>query len=172
MEKGRVRKGQVRLVEAILAVLILLAGMVLASNMTRPVRSIYLRETSDLRRLAYNLLNDFAIAQVYENIVVKGNFTGEDWESQMRLFISANLPPDVAFNLDVYELRMLEDCIVWMKLNRRPISNVEDFQNSRIVEAESVTYTYVIVGSPPGQVEAERARGTLLVLILRLGYGG
>lgn len=157
--------GQIRLIEAMLGVIIIVLTLITIMRLTPPQKTIYLRETSDLRRFAYNLLNTMANARVFEDIVVRGNLSGRDWEDEMKMFLSINMPPQIIFSADFYELRMNESGVIRHKLNRKPVSNTDEYL-SKIVEAESVTYTYVCVGEP------DRTRGTVLVIILRLGYGG
>jgi len=164
-------RGQIRLIELILASLIIATSVSFALYFARPVRSIYIRETSDLRRLAYNLLNDLAMAGVYEEIIVKGNLTGRPWEDEARLFLSTSLPPEIVFYMDVYEVRLEPGGLRLVKLNKRPITNVksastaEEFMR-KVTEAESVTYTYVCVRDP------DKTRGVLLAIHLVLGFGG
>jgi len=161
------KRGQARIIEVMLAAIVMTITLVTIMNLTTPLRSIYLRETSDLRRVAYNILNDFGDARVYENIIIKGNLTGRLWEDELILFISVNLPPQVIFNMDVYVLKVHRNgTLEWVKLNRKPISNVENWEEANIVEAESVTYTYVCVAEP------DEGRGTFLKIELTLGYGG
>lgn len=163
----RASRGQMRLIELLLASTIVAAAVSFALFFTRPVRSIYIRETSDLRRLAYNLLNDFALAGVYEEIIVKGNLSGEPWEDEMKLMLSVSLPPEVVFVMDVYEVKFRPGGgLQKVKLNTKPISNIDPAKMDLIEEAESVTYTYVCVHDP------DRTRGTVLVITLTLGFGG
>jgi len=100
------KRGQARIIEVMLAAIVMTITLVTIMNLTTPLRSIYLRETSDLRRVAYNILNDFGDARVYENIIIKGNLTGRLWEDELILFISVNLPPQVIFNMDVYVIKV------------------------------------------------------------------
>ena len=161
------RKGQARIIEIILATIIMTSTLVTIMNLTTPVRSIYLRESSDLRRLAYNILNDFGDARIYENIIMKGNLTGRAWEKEFKLFLSVNLPPQVLFKVDVYVLKVYNNGTTqWVRMNKEPITNVPDWENARIIEAVSVTYTYVCVAAP------DETRGTFLKIELTLGYGG
>ncbi|MEM4680123.1 MAG: hypothetical protein QXL98_04185, partial [Thermofilaceae archaeon] len=80
-EPGRnSRRGQIRLIELVLAVFMVVAVIIMVMNFTRPLRSVYLREVSDLRRLAYNLLGNLADAGAFER-VVEGAFSGDStWE--------------------------------------------------------------------------------------------
>ena len=162
------RKGQVRLIELLLAAFIMVVAIVFTMQFARPIKSIYVRETSDLRRLAYNLLNDLATAGVYENIIVKGNLSGSDWENEMKLFLSSSLPPELVFKMRVYELRFntTSGRIEAIRLDTGKITNIQPGSENKIIEAESVSYTYVITGEP------DKVRGTLLVIYLTLGFGG
>ena len=156
-------RGQVRIVELLLATIIISVSVVFALMFARPMRSIYVRETSDLRRLAYNLLNDFALAGVYENVIIAGNLTGKPWTREMGLLLSASLPPEIIYYMEVYEARISNGGVELKLLGT--ITNTPDFWSS-VVEAESVTYTYVSVGEP------DRTRGVVLVFQLVLGLGG
>jgi len=163
----RGRRGQARLVEIVLATIVLTVTLVTIMNLATPLRSIYLRETSDLRRVAYNILNDFGDARIYENIIIKGNLSGSPWENELRLFISTCLPPQVIFKVDIYVLKVYRNgTLEWVKLNKEPITNVADWDSINLIEAESVTYTYVCIAEP------DEARGTFLKIELTLGYGG
>ncbi len=162
------RRGQARLIELLLASFMMVVAIIFAMSFTRPVKSIYVRETSDLRRLAYNLLNDYAKAGVYERIIVMGNLTGADWEDEMRLMLSTSLPPEIVFKMEVYELRYstLTGEIRMVRLDTGRITNIKSPAITHIQEAESVSYTYVVVGKP------DRVRGTVLYIVLVLGFGG
>jgi hypothetical protein len=60
------RKGQIRVIEAVLATFMVVSIILLVMAFTRPLKSVYVRETSDLRRLAYDLLNNMAENNVFE----------------------------------------------------------------------------------------------------------
>lgn len=156
------------MIELLLAAFIMVVAIVFTMQFARPIKSIYVRETSDLRRLAYNLLNDLATAGVYENIIVKGNLSGSDWENEMKLFLSSSLPPELVFKMRVYELRFntTSGRIEAIRLDTGKITNIQPGSENKIIEAESVSYTYVITGEP------DKVRGTLLVIYLTLGFGG
>ncbi len=165
---SRKRRGQARLIELLLATFMMVVAIIFVMNFTRPIKSQYVRETSDLRRLAYNLLNDFAKARVYERIIVQGNLTGADWENEMKLMLSTSLPPEIVFKMEVYEMKINATTgeIYFDRLDHGRITNVEDFDNMTLYDAESVSYTYVVVGRP------DSVRGSVLYIILVLGFGG
>ena len=162
------RHGQVRIIELLLTAFMMAVTIIFVMNFTRPIKSIYIRETSDLRRLAYNLLNDFATAGVYEDVIVQGNLSGTNWEDEMRLVLSISLPPEILFKMEVYELHFspITGDITYIRLDNGRITNLENFDQEKLIEAESVSYTYVIVGEP------DKVRGTVLYIVLVLGFGG
>ncbi len=162
------RHGQARLIEMLLAALMVVVAIVFTMQFTRPIKSIYIRETSDLRRLAYNLLDNYAKAGVYESIIVNGNLSGADWESQMRLMLSMSLPPEIVFYMEVYEIRFdsATGSIYFERLDHGRITNLSNFSSISLLDAETVTFTYVVVGRP------DRVRGTVLYITLTLGFGG
>jgi len=164
----RRRRGQARLIELLLATFMMVIAIIFVMNFTRPIKSQYVRETSDLRRLAYNILNDFAKARVYERVIVKGNLSGTDWEDEMKLILSTSLPPEIVFKMEVYEMKVNPSTgeIYFSRLDSGHISNVENFDNMTLYDAESVSYTYVVVGRP------DRVRGAVLYIVLVLGFGG
>lgn len=159
-----ISKGQVRIVELLLATIIVAVAVIFALFFSRPLRSIYVRETSDLRRLAYNLLNDFAMAGVYENVIIRGNLTGRPWTKELKVLLSASLPPEIIYYMEVYEAKIQGNSVELELMGK--ISNVPNFWTANIIESESVTYTYVSTGEP------DKTRGVVLVIHLVLGFGG
>jgi len=162
------RRGQVRVIELLLAAFMMTVAIIFVMNFTRPIRSIYIRETSDLRRLTYNLLNELATAGVFEDVIVRGNLSGTNWEDEMRLVLSISLPPEVLFKMEVYELRFspVTGDITFNRLDNGRITNLENSDEAKFTEAESVSYTYVVVGEP------DKVRGTVLYIVLVLGFRG
>jgi len=156
--------GQVRIVELLLATIIIAIAVIFALFFSKPIRSIYIRETSDLRRLAYNLLNNFAMAGIYENVIIRGNLTGRPWTEELRVLVSASLPPEVIYYMEIYEAK-IQSGSVKLKLMGK-VFNAPDFWSANIIEAESVTYTYVSTGEP------DKTRGVVLIIHFVLGFGG
>ncbi len=159
--------GQVRLVEMILSTIVMTLALLMIMNLTAPLRSIYLRETSDLRRLAYNVLNSLSETGMFEDLIMTKRLKGDPWEDELSLFLSMNLPPNIVFKLDVYEYLVLRNGTTkWVKLNSKPITNLMRWDESKVIEAESITYTYVCLRG------ADEYRGIFLKFELVLGYGG
>jgi len=161
------RRGQVRVVEAVLATFIVVAVILMVMAFTRPLKSVYIRETTDLRRLAYNLLNDMATAGVYERTVGRAlvNPGDRSWADDLRLLISSTIPPELVYNMTVYRFgfNLQTGRVEFNYLGS--VANA-DFSSIRLYESESVTYTYVATGDP------DRVRGSVIYIVLTVGFAG
>ncbi len=170
--------GQVRLISVMLSLMIIIVAFMSINNVVRPIRSLYLRETSDLRRLAYNILNDMASTGVFEKLILSKQYVREliangepyncslgepAWTGELRAFLATAIPPGLVFTVEVGYYKVLPGGgIEYVPLHCSPIS----FGNVSFVEAESVTYTYVSMYPP------EETRSTILRIDLTLGYEG
>jgi len=175
-----VRKGQIRVIEAVLAVFMVVAVILLLMQFTRPLRSAYIRETSDLRRLGYNLLNSMAENNVYEKVLgdliyeanrcfSEGGGCPEGWEGnrldELAFFATIVLPQGLLFRVDVYTVHysLTEGRVVLCPLGYAANFNAEI---EPMKEAEPIIYTYVCTGDP------DRVRGSVLFVHLTIGYSG
>ncbi|MCX8180857.1 MAG: hypothetical protein N3E41_05745 [Thermofilaceae archaeon] len=155
--------GQMRIVELTIAVFMVVSIMLLVVYFTRPLRSIYIRETSDLRRFAFNTLNNFADAGVFERIVSSALNGDRSWEGRLRMLTSASLPPGVVFHMEVYAVDVFANATVkFRRLDSGGISNVDEVFNP--YESETVNYTYACVRDP------DNVRGVLLYIVMVIGY--
>ncbi|QOJ79466.1 hypothetical protein IG193_03120 [Infirmifilum lucidum] len=161
------RRGQVRIVEAVLATFMVVAVILMVMAFTRPLKSTYIRETTDLRRLAYNLLNDMATAGVYERTVGRAitNPGNKGWIDDLRLLVSSSLPPELVFNMTIYrvDFNPASGATSFVKLGS--VAN-SDFSRIQLYESESVTYTYVATSDP------DKVRGMVIYIVLTLGFAG
>jgi hypothetical protein len=164
------RRGQVRIIEAVLATFMVVAVILLVMSFTRPLKSVYIRETSDLRRLAYDLLSNMAENNVFER-TISGIASGTQQATDeckfydLGFLATASLPPGLLFKMDIYrvdyDLATGSSRLVWLGC----ASNY-DWRNARLVESEPVTYTYVCTGDP------DKVRGTALLIQVVIGYSG
>ena len=174
------RRGQVRVVEAVLAVFMVVAVVLLLMQFTKPLRSVYIRETSDLRRLGYNFLNSMAENNVYEKVLgnliyeASKRFSSigrcpEGWEenrlNDLAFFASTVLPQGLLFRVDVYTVQY---DLAGGRAVLCPLGYAANFDVGKVsmTEAEPITYTYVCTGDP------DRVRGSVLLVHLTIGYSG
>lgn len=162
---GRVRRGQFRIIELILAISMLVSVILLIMHFTRPMRSVYLREVADLRKVAYNLLNNLAEAGAFEQII-DAAFKGDmGWEGRMRMLIASSLPVGTVFRMEIHHVIVHKDGRVELqRLDSGVITNVNP--DAKLLEAEAVYYTLVCTRGP------DRVRGEILYIVLVIGYAG
>lgn len=169
-------RGQVRVAAAVMAVAVVVAAYSLASRIVRPVKSLYYRESEDLERLAYNVLDSMANAGVFDKLILNDPAVleavaggrpvncsaGEPaWASKLRALLAAALPGEASFRVRVgYYHPLPNGSLVYCSLHCSPISLGE----VRFVEAASVTYTYTSSGGGYGVV--------ILRIDLVVGRGG
>jgi len=146
------------------------AIIMLVIAFTRPLKSVYVRETSDLRRLAYNLLNNMADNAVFERTI--SNIASSPQQPagactfyDLAFLASASLPPGLLFKIDVYkvdfDLSTGKSALVWLGCAAN-----YDWENVELLESEPVSYTYVCTGDP------DKVRGITLYIQLTIGYAG
>ncbi|MCS7104308.1 MAG: hypothetical protein NZ954_01925 [Thermofilaceae archaeon] len=148
------RKGQVRIIEATLAVFMTVALILMVMGFTRPFRSPYIRETGDLRRLAYNVLNTMAQANTFEVTLAERIWAVLDskgrWRSadnnlrELELFLALSMPPGILYKMDVFLINISGGATQLVYLGSA--ANY-DTTSVTLTEAEPVTFTYTITGS-------------------------
>lgn len=129
------------------------------------MRSPYLRETVDLRKLGHNLLSQLADAGTFERLIYIMHLGDTTWEGRMRMLLSASLPAGILFRMEVYEIQRKKDgSLELVRLDSGGITNAAP--NLKLLESESIHYTYVCVREP------EQVRGKILYIVLVIGYAG
>jgi hypothetical protein len=159
------RKGVTRIIELVLATSMVVATIMFVMAFTRPIRSAYVRETSDLRRLAYNVLDNLAEAGAFERVLEPALKGDAGWEGRLRFLVSTSIPPGVLFRMEIYNVTVGADGkIALTRLDRGGVTNADP--GIAFKEAESVQYTYVCVHDP------DSMRGRVFYLVLVVGYAG
>lgn len=98
MRKKRNRKGQIRIIEAILAsFIIFLAAAFINTFAVTPSSSTY--ETSELEKVGHNVLHDLDDQRLLARFVYN-----EEWKN-LTAALMVCLPTDVYFNLTIYDLQ-------------------------------------------------------------------
>jgi len=130
MRKTRKRKGQMRLVEALLASFVIVFAITFLNVFAvTPLSPRF--ETSDLEKMGNNVLHDF------DEKGLLGRFiSSEDWET-LTIALMVSLPSEIYFDLTVYDLD-------WKRVNDTPIryGDLEAFETSSYV----ASVTYIVPG--------------------------
>jgi len=142
--------GQMRVIEAIMAVLVVVFAVSFVDLFAvTPVSPKY--ESSELEKIGYNVLHDLDEERLLARFVNSGEATG-DW-SNLTAALAASLPTDVYFNLTVFDGN-------GQVVNKdKPIG----YGTSRVFAASSyvASVTYVV----PGYAANYKARVLLLQLV-------
>jgi hypothetical protein len=156
MEKKINNKGQMRVIEAILASFIIIVSLSFVGFFaTNPTSQKY--ETTELDKMGYNTLHDLDLQGILGQYVY-----GQRWDN-LGAALSVTLPVDVYFNMTIFDS------------NNNIVNNVtisygqsETFINSKSVS--SITYT--LVGYPIGSTPFIRTSTySPRVLVLQLVRG-
>jgi len=127
--KGNNAKGQMRVVEVILASFVIIFALSFA-NIFAVIPTSPKYEVTELEKLGYNVLHDLDKQGLLPHFVYS-----EDWNN-LTAALRVSLPMDVYFNLTVYDLNRTQ-------INDAPIfyGDASAFENSKNVA--SVTYGLV-----------------------------
>jgi len=149
------RRGQMRVIEAIMAILIVVVAVVFVDLFAvTPVSPRY--ESGELEKVGFNVLRDLDEEGLLARFVC--NASSVAW-ANLTSALAASLPTDVYFNLTVYDL-------TGVVVNSQSIS----YGASRVFSdsAYVASVTYVVPGySAPGYQAVYRPR----VLVLQLVRG-
>lgn len=97
LKKARHSKGQMRVVETILASLVIVFALTFVNIFAvTPYSTKY--ETSDLEKLGHNVLHDLDEKRLLSRFVYQ-----EEWEN-LTTALTVSLPTDIYFNLTVFDL--------------------------------------------------------------------
>ncbi len=152
--------GQVRLIEILVSLIIIVIAIILVGQITRPPGTPVIRNEAKLIKMGYNLLNYLAEKGIFEEIIE----SGDGWEERMKILIESHLPHGIVFNLTVYNFSKKFDIndLGLKKMNSIPISNINNIGLAKKVV--SIRYSYVCTRTD--------LNGTILVFDLQLGYRG
>jgi hypothetical protein len=132
MRKTKKTKGQMRLVEALLASFIILFAITFLNVFAvTPLSPTY--EPSNLEKMGNNVLHDLDEKRLLSRFVYT-----KDWGT-LTLALMVSLPPEIYFDLTVYYLN-------WTVVNNEAIryGNIEVFENSSYI----ASVTYIVPGYP------------------------
>lgn len=159
IEVHRDSKGQLRVIEAVLAVMIIFTTFTAAAYLLKAHRTWATRDIEELEKTGYNVLQRLAESGALEATVGDSH---SGWEIHLKLLLETILPPSVYYNLTVFVSCYKSGTATLAPYNGQVITNslgVNDFSGSP--EIASVTYVYT-------SYYKER----IYVLYLQLATGG
>jgi hypothetical protein len=98
------RRGISRLIEAILAAVLLASSLSISYFYLVPANPTVVRGSDDLAKMGYDILSSMASEGGFDASVVRSNGSVvQGWEQPVRVALGTLLPPGILFNLTVYE---------------------------------------------------------------------
>lgn len=131
------RRGQFRIIEALISVAIIVSFLTASMVIQRIPRSWVSAMRGDLEEMAFNVLVEVADLGLFDSVKTRG------WELRTYLILKTLLPPSIYFNLTVYEVVLTSKYSARLEpVNMRPISNIVGESVSRIAESASACYVH------------------------------
>ncbi|MEM2087480.1 MAG: hypothetical protein QXF52_02245 [Thermoproteota archaeon] len=99
-------RGQMRVVEALLASGIIAAAMITMINLTRTPDPYGTKSRNELTRYCYDFLMNLAEEEVFDRVIFDPNGTRNEWEGLMKNMLNALLPASILYNMTVYNMTL------------------------------------------------------------------
>ncbi|MEM2252112.1 MAG: hypothetical protein QXE73_03040 [Candidatus Bathyarchaeia archaeon] len=128
MVKHKLESGQARIIEAVMASILIFIAFTAAFFMLFSSEKFFKQETVDLNRLAYNVLHRLAESGVLDEID----------ETKIRRVLHGLLPQNIYFNLTIYETSDSGGLRSALYISNAP---PEVFEKSSEVASAGITYT-------------------------------
>jgi hypothetical protein len=153
--KSRSRGGQLRVLEATIASIVVFFSFLTVSYFTRNPRVWTTSRAEDLTRMGYNVLHSLSVTGVLDNIVASGKI---GWEQDLKFVLDALLPSTSYYNMSVYKVLSSETQEVGLsKLNSIKITNAES-GSAFIYSPEVISVSYLFTSM----------KGDVYLLVLQL----
>jgi len=137
------RKGQMRVIEAVLAATVLAVSMLAALKLTSSVNP-YASETRDeLTRYCYDFLLSLADKESFDKIIFYNSALKAHWEQTMTVTLTSLLPTDLFYNMTVFNMTSKNGIVSEVVLNNSTITDASpaDFLAGSEVVAADIIYT-------------------------------
>ncbi len=133
------RRGQFRIIEALIAAILIIGSMAIAVNIQRIPRFWITYERENLEELAFNTLFNIA-DKVLLNMQLNSS---SPWENDLFWVLNTMLPPTIYFNLTIYKITLQNETeITFERVNKTPITNIQAENINEIVESSSAMYVF------------------------------
>lgn len=151
------RRGVSRILEAVFASLLIIEAAYISYILMVPPNPTAVRQGEELSTLGYSLLAAISRNNGLDDLIFDSSWRVKDsWENDLKITVMSLLPPNVIFNITIYNatLNSSTGFIDPVKINRRPITNVESPDAFiKIGETTQVTYIYVTRNPRTGDLQ-------------------
>ncbi len=135
-------RGQMRIVEALLASGIIAVAMWSMINLTKSPDPYSAKVKSEAEKYCYDFLMSLADREVYDEVIFNSTGVRQGWEGLMKNVLNALLPANTLYNMTVYNMSQKGD-IVEVEPLGESISNAspDDFKLAKDAAGADITYT-------------------------------
>lgn len=153
----RGRAGQIRIIEAALAAVIMLFALIAVDQFTRNPRLVMTSRSGTLRSMAYNALYRLADLGVLDNTLGRRLV---NWELHLKIVLATLLPTTVYYNLTVYAFNNTQNPSVYVRCDTLNITNtLSPVAFTQTPEIASATFLYVTFNSRIYMLRLQIAEG-------------
>ena len=132
------RYAQIRVVEAIVAIIIVFAAVGFSNRILCTLEEWGGRYSDELKAVGFNVLNSLAESGSLETLLGNNSIS---WERDLEIALITLLPTNTYFNLTVYAVQ--GNTVICLKpINREPITNLTPKSWSQLTTATTITYMY------------------------------
>lgn len=151
------RKGVSRILEAVFAAILIIEAAYISYFLMVPPNPTTPKQSEELSRLGYSLLAAISRNNGLDRLIFDSNWrVKESWENDFKITVTSLLPNNIIFNITVYNatLNSSTGFIDLVKINRRPISNVESSDAFlKVGDTTQITYIYATKNPRTGELQ-------------------
>lgn len=135
-------RGQMRILEALLASGIITVAMVSMINLTRSPDPYSTKARNELAKYCYDFLISLAEEEVFDRVMFNSTGVRDDWQGLMKNMLNALLPANTLYNMTVCNMTWTGEVFSPVPLGVS-ISNASpyDFKLARTAAGAEITYT-------------------------------
>ncbi len=134
-------RGQMRVMEALLASGIIAVAMWSMINLTRSPDPYSAKARNELEKYCYDFLMSLADKEVFDEVVFNSTGVRPEWEGLMKNMLNAFLPANTLYNMTIYNMSRKDDGVEEEPLGSVFNASPEDFRLAKEAAGADVTYT-------------------------------
>jgi len=139
-------KGQMRVVEALLASGVIVVAMVMMIMLIRAPDPYSAKSKNELSRYCYDFLMTLAEEEVFDRAIFDSTGIRGDWQGRLKNMLNAFIAPTIIYNMTLYNMTWVKDSNndeMFTQVLLGSVSNAspEDFKLTNFVVSADLTYT-------------------------------
>ena len=135
-------RGQMRIVEALLASGIIAVAMWSMINLTRVPDPYGAKVKSETEKYCYDFLMSLADREVFDRVIFNSTGVRQGWEGLMKNVLNALLPANTLYNMTVYNMSRKGEVVEAEPLGESVFNaSPDDFRLAKEAAGADITYT-------------------------------